>query len=247
MKNKHLSISQIKMYLRCPLSWKFRYIDGLIIAPTGSLTLGKSVHSALEGNYTQKIKSRQDLPIAQVTDLFADSWEAQVKDTIFGDDEKAGEFKDDGVGLIAAYQKEVAPTIQPQMVEKEFNLEFENVGYTLKGFIDLIDINGIIVDHKTTKRCMNADDVAVDLQLSGYALAYRSVFGAEEKGLRFDVMVRNKTPKIQQIPTTRTQADIDRFLKVTGYVAKAIEQGIFYPSPNFMCSMCGYKDLCRKW
>ena len=35
---KHLSVTQLKMYLRCPLQYKYRYIDGLKIPPTSSLT-----------------------------------------------------------------------------------------------------------------------------------------------------------------------------------------------------------------
>jgi putative RecB family exonuclease len=247
MEQKHISVTQMKMYLRCPLQYKFRYIDLLKIPPVSALTLGKSIHSALEGNYSQKIETKKDLPSEQVIDIFSDSWENNVKETTFEEDEKPGEVKDDGVKLVSIYHKQVSPTIQPKLVEKEFNLAFENVDYTLKGYIDLIDTEDIIIDHKTTKRSMNQEDVSSDLQLSCYAMAYRFLFGGLEKELRFDVMVRNKTPKIQQITTTRTQEDINRFLKVLAYVSKAIKSGIFYPNKNFMCSVCGYVKLCRCW
>lgn len=245
--DKHISVTQMKMYLRCPLQYQYRYIDGLKIPPASALTLGKSIHSALEVNYSQKIKSKTDLRAEQVIDVFSDYWDEKSKETIFEADEKAGEVKDDGVKLITAYHKQISPTIQPKLVEKEFELEFENVSYTLKGYIDLVDKDNVIIDHKTTKRSMVESDVAKDIQLTCYALAYRSLLGSQETGLRFDVMVRNKTPKIQQLATIRTQADIDRFLKVMAYISKAIEHGIFYPSPNFMCGVCGYKELCRKW
>jgi RecB family exonuclease len=99
------------------------------------------------------------------------------------------------------------------VVEKEFNLSFSNVDYTLKGKLDLVDNQDIIIDHKTTKRSMPEDNVATDLQLTGYSLAYRHAFGLQEKSLRFDVMVRTKKPKVQQLTTQRTQTDLDRFLK----------------------------------
>ena len=248
MEDKHLSVSQIKMFLRCPLQYKFRYIDGLIMPPTGSLLLGKSVHSALEANYSQKIESKQDLPAEKVLDLFSDRWEQEVKETVFDEDEKAGMVKDDGVKMVTVYHGQISPTIQPRLVEQGFNLFFENVSYTLKGIIDLVDVEGVIIDHKTAKRSMAPDDVAADIQLTCYALAYRSVFGAQEKELRFDVMVRTKVPKLQQIPTTRTEEDIQRFLKILGFVSKAIESGIFYPCGNRqVCSWCGYYGLCEKW
>ncbi len=248
MESKHLSVSQIKMFLRCPLQYQFRYIDGLKIPPTGSLTLGKSIHSALEANYSQKITSKQDLPAEKVLDLFSDRWEQEVKETVFDMDEKAGTVKDDGVKMVTAYHGQISPTIQPRLVEHEFNLIFANVSYTLKGIIDLVDVEGTIIDHKTSKRSMNPEDVGSDIQLTCYALAYRTLFGVPEKELRFDVMVKTKVPKLQQIPTTRTQDDIRRFLKVLGFVSKAIQSGTLYPCENKQtCSWCGYRELCRKW
>lgn len=247
MNNTHLSITQIKMYLRCPLQYKFRYIDGLKIPPVSAITLGRSIHSALEVNYCQKMKTREDLPVEQVTDLFSDFWEADVKETLFDEDEKPGKVKDEGVGLITTYHSRVSPTIQPKVVEKDFELSFENVDYTLKGKLDLVDNQDIIIDHKTTKRSMPQDDINSDLQLTCYALAYRHALGQKEKALRFDVMVRTKNPRIQQITTQRSQEDINRFLKILAYVSKASTLGIFYPNKNYFCGICGYKELCKKW
>lgn len=245
--SRHLSVTQLKMYLRCPLQYKFRYIDGLKIPPVSALTLGKSIHSALEINYSQKIKTKEDLSVNQVKDLFSDLWEADVKETLFEEGEKPGQVKDEGIGLITTYHKQVSPTIQPKVVEKEFELSFQNVDYTLKGKLDLVDNQDIIIDHKTTKRSMQEENINTDLQLTCYSLAYRHALGLQEKALRFDVMVRTKNPKIQQISTQRTQEDIDRFLKILAYVSTAIQKSIFYPNENYFCGVCGYRDLCKKW
>lgn len=245
--NKHLSVTQLKMYLRCPLQYKFRYIDGLKIPPVSALTLGKSIHSALEINYSQKIKTKEDLSVNQVKDLFSDLWEADVKETLFEEDERPGQVKDEGIGLITTYHKQVSPTIQPKVVEKEFELSFKNVDYTLKGKLDLVDNQDIIIDHKTTKRSMQEENINTDLQLTCYSLAYRHALGLKEKALRFDVMVRTKNPKIQQLTTQRTQEDIDRFLKILAYVSTAIQKSIFYPNENYFCAVCGYREMCKRW
>lgn len=245
--NKFLSVTQLKMYLRCPLQYKFRYVDGIKIPPVSNLTLGKAIHSALEVNYTQKITSQTDLPLDAIKSAFSDCWDRDEKETVFDSDEKPGNIKDEGIGLLSAYHDKVSPTITPKIVERDFELTFENVVYTLKGKLDLVDVYNIIIDHKTSKRSMSEDVAGTDIQLTCYALAYRHVFGIMEKSLRFDVMVRTKTPKIQQLPTQRTQKDIDRFLKVLAYVCKAIETGIFYPNTGFACSNCGYGELCGRW
>jgi len=216
----HLSVTQLKMYLGCPLQYKFRYVDNLKIPPPSEITLGKSIHLTLEENYRQKIKTRKDLPLEQIKDLFSDAWERRVKDTLFEEDEKPGKVKDDGIRLVTSYHKIIAPKIQPVYVEKEFSLNLED--YTLKGFIDLVDDRNFIVDHKTTKRSMREDQVRNDPQLTAYSLAYRKLEGRKERGLRFDVMVRTKEPKIQQILTYRTKEDIERKLCKGGDTAPII-------------------------
>ena len=234
------------MYLRCPLQYKFRYQNGLRVQPTSYQTLGKAIHATLEQNYQQKVSSKKDLPLEKMQDWFSDVWDMWAEDTLFEDGEKPGEIKDDGLRLISAYHEKISPNIQPAYVEREFNLDLDE-GYTLKGFIDLIDDKGTIIEHKTSRRSMTEEQVKRDLQPTIYALAYRVLEGKEEAGIRFDVMVRTKKPKIQQIKTYRTQEDIDRLLKLFRYVRKAIESEIFYPNPNFMCSNCGYKKLCERW
>ena len=53
-----------------------------------------------------------------------------------------------------------------------------------------------------------------DLQPTAYGMAYRALYGQNENGLRLDGLVRTKQAKVQQLEATRTQADIDRFLRL---------------------------------
>lgn len=247
----HLSVTQLKMYLRCPLQYFFRYACGLKTPPTGDLMLGRIVHDTLRENYRQKIQSRQDLPLQQLTDIFSDYWERQIDGTIFSDDEKPGQVKDEGVRMLTAYGKAIAPKVQPVAVEQEFLVSTGATALPLKGYIDLIDEQGLIIDHKTTKRSFPENSVAKDLQLTAYAMAFRALYGRDEKGVRFDVMVRssrpNVQPRIQQLSGKRTQADIDRFLRLAQQLERGIKAETFYPSDNYMCGICGYGEMCEKW
>ena len=56
-----------------------------------------------------------------------------------------------------------------------------------------------------------------------------------------------KGPKIQQLQATRTQADIDRFVRLAQQVERSISSETFYPNENYMCGICGYKEMCEKW
>jgi len=129
-----------------------------------------------------------------------------------------------------------------------------NTGATalpFKGYIDLIDEQGLIIDHKTTKRSFPENSVAKDIQLTAYAMAFRALYGRDEQGVRFDVMVRSSRPtvqpRIQQLSSKRTQADIDRFLRLAGQVERGIKAEAFYPSDNYTCGICGYSEMCEKW
>lgn len=237
----------IRMYLRCPLQYYFRYICGLKIPPTGGLTLGRTVHRTLEENYRQKIQSHQDLPLQQLCQIFSERWDEEAQLTLFQEGEKPGQLKDEGIRLLDPYHRNVAPTVQPVEVEREFLLDTGAPQLPLKGYIDLIDDQGTIIDYKTTKRSFPADAAENDLQLTAYALAYRTLYGQNENGLRLDVLARTKQPKVQQLETTRTQADIDRFLRLAEHAERAINAEVYYPNDNFMCGICGYRDMCGDW
>ena len=243
----HLSVSQVKLYLLCPLKYFYRYIQRLSAPPSSELTLGRSVHVALETNFRQKITTQHDLPLTHVTDAFSDAWEQEAKDTAFDADEKPGQIKDDGINILTVYHPTVAPTIQPKMVEQPFELTFANAPYTFKGQIDLIDVHDRIIDHKTTKRAPSPEQIAQDLQLTAYSLAHHTLQGRPESALRLDVAVRTKVPRIVHLETTRQPTDHVRFLKLLGYVAKGIQSGLFYPNPNFTCPSCPYRRHCEAW
>jgi putative RecB family exonuclease len=248
MKN-HISVTQIKMFLRCPLQYKFRYIDGIKMPPAGAMVLGRSVHKGIEENYKQKKDSKIDLPLNKVLEIFSDSFDrAQKEEEINWEEDTPAQIKDTGIELLKVYQKDIAYKIQPVLVEEGFELEFENVAYTLKGYLDLIDQDKIIRETKTSKRSYALDAALTDIQLTAYNLAYKCITGEDPKSLCFDVAVKNKHPKIQTIEAPkRTDKELARFLKIMGYVSKAIETGLFYPNESYMCKVCGYRDRCLKW
>ena len=246
MKKNHLSITQIKMFLRCPLQYFFRYKQGIKIPPNSSMTIGRVIHQTIEDLYKKKIET-QEMTEEEIKERFSCHWAVESKETQFKRDETSGELKDEGIKLISKYVEDIAPTVKPKELERKFELRFENVPYTLVGIIDLIEQNGTIVDHKCSKRSPNQGEIDRDIQLSAYQIGYKSMYGKDPKGLRYDYVVRNKVPKTVQCTTERTPEALNRFLKLVGHVSRAIENEIYYPNQSMMCSCCGYKDLCKKW
>ena len=261
-KPEHLSPSQINTYLTCPLQHFWRYKEHLKIRPKSALTLSKSIHFGIEGNYRQKVESHVNLSLPKVLGIFSADFDTRKHETLWEKDEKSGKIKDEGVGLLSVYHKTVTPKVQPLHVEDKFKVIFENFNVPLIGYLDLIAEPGIIVDHKTSGKAPSVMETETknSLQLTAYALGYRTKFEKLEKGIRVDVMFRTKPskaakpkppkePKVLPFPTTRTEQDINRFLKQMAYVAKAIEEEIYYPrQPGWQCTSewCGYYEICHK-
>lgn len=248
------SISKINQYLKCPAAYYFRYVQNIRTPPRSYLMLGTALHAGIAHNYRKKMESQADLPLSEVKEFFSADWDYQKGNVLWEPGEDAGKMKDEAVAMLEVYQTQVAPKIQPEIVEDMFELRFENTDYVFKGVIDLVDKSSqMIIDHKTTSKTPQAATVEKDMQLSAYALGNRVRTGMEERGLAFDYLVRGRSPKVVRIETTRSEADIDRFLRLLAHVAAAIKDQRFYPNPTHpYCSqkLCGFWDMCaggRKW
>jgi len=136
-----------------------RYLKGLKMPPVGAVILGKSIHKGLEQNFRHKKQTRIDLPLNKVLEAYSAFFDQtkQKEAEIDWEGENPGKVKDEGIGLIKVYHKDVAPPIQPLAVEEEFELGFENVAYTLRGYLDLVDQYKIIRDTKTARRSYPKD------------------------------------------------------------------------------------------
>jgi putative RecB family exonuclease len=243
----YLSISQIQCYLRCPAQYYFRYVRGIQTPPNRALTIGKVVHAANEANYKQKLNTGIDMELEDIRGITEMVFDQQAPITDWGEDDP-GEAKDTALTLASLYHQKVAPAVQPKAVELRVTVEFENVPYSLLGFIDLIDSEGFIRDTKTTAKTPNEDEAGKSLQLTTYCLAYQCEYGHDPAGVKLDYLVATKTPRYVQLQGARTEAEIDRLLRLIGKVAGAIGAGHYYPNPtSFLCSekACQHWQLCQ--
>jgi hypothetical protein len=115
---RHLSPTQVNMFLRCPAQWYYRYVRGLKRPPSGaatlgSATLGSAVDAGITHNYLQKIETHQDLVLDEVLDAFSTDFEARKTETLWEAEEEPNKVKDDGVRVLSLYHKEAAPKVQP--------------------------------------------------------------------------------------------------------------------------------------
>lgn len=252
-----ISPSKLDMYFRCGEQYRRRYIEREIIPPGVALVKGRAVHKASEVNFTQKISSREDLPVDVLTDAAAQEVDVVVagegialtpEETGRGVARVKDEIRDRAVALARLLHKRIAPTIQPVLVERFVKLELPRHSHDLTGRLDLADEAGFIRDLKTASRSKNADEVAQSAQLTYYAAAYKRLMQKEPAGVTLEVLVDKARPAVQRLEATRTVADKRVFLNKINAMLAGLKAGVFLPAApgSWACSprYCGYWSTC---
>jgi hypothetical protein len=258
MDKKHISFSQLNMFLRCGEQYRRRYIEGHIIPPAGKMIRGKCCHKAEADNFKNKIEQQEFLSTEAVIDLFVTEWDASehqigwTEEELDGQSPKkaAGQMKDSGVRLVKVFNDEQLALCDPAKIEDEFTIEFEGGYLPLNGFIDRIDRGEIVAEEKFVGKSPIKDEIQIDVQMTNYDLGYRAKYGKPPHSLTKQWAVDLKTPKtVIQTCLPRTDDIINRYLNRLEVFMKALETGTFLPAANdaWCCSpkWCGYYQTCK--
>lgn len=245
MNIEHVSHSQVSMWKRCPRQWEYRYVYGLKEPPSGALVMGSCYHTTLEEQFRQKITSGFDLDFDICYDIFDTAWSIRLQEEeIDWEGKDPGALKDQGLNLVGTYLEEAAPKVQPLEVERTYERPVANIRFVMR--LDILDINRVIIDHKTSSRSYTQEDIDRDQQASAVAFAM-------DRPIVFynHVAVKTKVPKIQLIKTHRTRADIEWYQRSAEQVVALMKTGIAPPVEdgwdNRHCNprYCGYWQRCR--
>jgi len=248
MQEISLSYSRLRDLLTCPRRFEFRYILKVPAWVSSHLYLGGSVHIALGENFKFKIDTGEDMTEEQVSDIYSDAFDRKEA---FEDEEEPAEIlweeepgmvKDVGWQLLKTYHRRVAPRILPVAVELPFEHEYE--GLHFRGRIDLMNVEGTIIDWKTVKRNKSQKEIRRDIQPALYALGVNSPID-----FRFDLMIKTKIPSLASWELAVPQGSLDWARDILIPKARQmIASGIFPPNPfGWHCSEedCPYWKLCR--
>ena len=245
----HISVSQIYLYMACPLKYKFSYIDELPkLFKSSGLAFGGAIHSAVEWFNIQRLEGI-NVKGSQLLEIFEADWQAANTDEVRY---RSGETKDSlqgmGFSLLQIYHASANST-KILKVEQPFELTLvepetkEHLALPLNGRFDLIEQGPVIVDLKTAGRKHTQSDADMNLQLTGYSYVYYMKTG-KIPDLRLDVLLKYKSPRMEKVSTTRTVMDFRRFFLLAKQVLKGIKAGVFYPNPSWMCGDCEFKNMC---
>lgn len=232
-----LSYSGVSTYEKCPLSYRFQYIDGLKIEPSPYLSFGRSLHNALEWLYGR------DVPEPPTLEELLSYLDSCWSDEGYSDaDEESSYLRRGRDVLTQFYHKNVRDFRLPLAVEERFELDMDD--FILSGVIDRVDRHSDgsyeIIDYKSGRRPPELRRLREDLQLPIYQLACREVWGIIPSKLTFYYLVPNQrysTKPQDEAGLARVKERLDR-------AAESISDGIFTATPNRLCPWCSFEDLC---
>jgi hypothetical protein len=243
----HLSHTQVSMFQRCPRQYYYRYVLDIKSPPGSALIRGTAVDRATAHNFTQKLDTGTDLPVDEVTEVAAASFDEAI-DRAGGEsqvdwrEDDPGFIKDSSIGLTALHMRVHAPLIQPTDVQVELHREVQD-GIDFVGFLDFETSPTKVGDVKTGGRGMGQEAADKDMQAHAYAYlkGHAIDFGF------YRLIDSGKARKAEIVQTDRTEAQIDWYEGAVKDVANAVLAGNFPPNPtSTLCSKrwCGYFDRC---
>ena len=152
--------------------------------------------------------------------------------------------------MLYHYMKTMAPKYQPIAVEEYFEIDLKSYDFGIRGYIDLITEDGLIIDHKTvwstSYQKWTQSHVDNIIQLTMYALAFRKLYGKNEKGVGIDLLKRLKSgTKFASVLSTRNDSQIMSLVTLANRISQMHANGMFYWNLNH-CKNCELSKFCNK-
>jgi putative RecB family exonuclease len=255
----HISPSRLNLWLRCPLAFRFRYLDGIRTPTTPGLFLGKAVHAGLEIFYRHRQLGIHLGPM-EVEQRLRETWAAlrAAEDPPFSSPAEELGIQRRATALLAAYLRQL-PADEPQPLAVEMALETplvdpasgKDLGVPLVGIVDLL-LDGregpLIVDFKSSARGGEPLEIVHEVQLSSYAYLFRQVEQRQEAALEIRSLIKTNLPKVEfhRYPS-RTDAHFRRLFAVAREYLDALDAGRFNYRPGVGCAWCDFREQCSRW
>lgn len=256
-KKPHLSASSINSYLECGLQYKFSRVDKFKPDFTAdALVYGSIIHKAIEYVQINRLSGDATSP-QEAAEFFEKHWRKAAEDNENIQYKKGSSFSTlltQGMTLMTMYVESFPDTgCTVLALEEPFELKLEGIDIPIIGVMDMVEEDElgtiIITDHKTAARAFSDHEVDNNFQLTVYHMAARrNGYSGRDILMKFDCLIKTKTPRFEQFYTTRSELAEQRALKKIASVWEGISKGVFIPNDNsWRCSTCSYKSHCRQW
>ncbi len=256
----HVSFTQIDQYLRCPLRYRFQYVDR--VEPDfvpAARAFGSGIHAAA-AVFFRGIGQGDRPSVEDAQGYFESFWnlETEHQPLRFGEKESKESLLDLARRMLAVMCAGFKPETEILAVEQPFAVPLidqetgEVLDRDLVGTVDLLerDADGlVVVDLKTSARKYTDLQVEASLQLSvySYAVGLSSWANGDDVRLRFDVLTKTREPELHRYWTTRDRAANVRLFRLVSEVLGAVEAGAFHPIVGWQCKDCVFRSKCWAW
>ena len=238
-----LSVSKINTFLEDPRKYWYVYEMGIKTPKSEGYFFGSAVHEGLENYYNKKDPMQG------------------VSRALFGKKSSIGEEAKEGVDPHKLYTQarkifdvyaSKAPKFNPLFVEHRFEVDLihpqtgEQLQATFTGKVDLITVEGDVVDHKTGGNFgSHYFDEPNWVQSTGYAYFYWVKFGKLPRSVIFNQISRNKVTTFEKKTMNPDLKDLCKFIDICKDVLGKISRGETkdYPSEKHY-RVCPCKDIC---
>ena len=238
------SPSRANCVLSCSAKYYYKYKLELPDVQGSARAIGKALHATSKENFTQKLETKKDLSIAAAVAFYRDAWLEEEQQTEFQKDEDRAELRAMGAKLVAKFMETTAPLIQPAAVE----LPVQGViaGVRVRGYVDLLDVQGRIIDLKSANKSPSKNVIRPDyrFQVSTYA---QLTPGASGEAELHTIVKLQKEVRIVPQSFKVTPADKQYVETIYPLAQEIMASGIVVPNRNhFLCSTkyCPYWRQC---
>jgi RecB family exonuclease len=232
----HLSASSISTYLKCPETWRRRYIDDQRTPATTNMALGTTLHKLIE-RHNQALINNEAPPTFEAQSIWANlDLESRLNEAGPGAEWPEQQTTTEAATQILqgyeTYANQILQGYTPTSVERRITLELPNQAWTLTGYIDIEGIDNetgetIIADIKLRSRRMPENTLKPDheahqsIQAGIYLLARHSEGNPVD---RFEYhQVHRKSGECRIIETQRTEQQLRALTRRILTIAKEIE------------------------
>lgn len=236
-----LSPSSLNCFSQCEAKWFYRKVLQLPETRGAALGLGSAVHAALGENFRQKIETRADLPYEALRPIYLESFAREFDTVTLTADDDAADLLNCGEAMLRVFLTDAAPSIQPAAVE--LPVEGEIGGVKVRGFVDLLDVDGNIVDIKTAGKKPAGFPGEHRNQVVTYSMLTPGASGRA----RLDTLTKTKTVALHSQTIEVSAADRMHVERLYSITLDQMKTGLVKPNrASHLCSRkyCSFADQC---
>lgn len=240
--------SRLTTFADCPRRYRMTYHDRPAPPkgpPWAHTSLGVSVHNALRAWWDEPRSRRTPVRAALLVER---QWVAEG----WRDRDQSARWRDRAARMVARYVEGIDPAAEPRAVERQVAVRTKTLA--ISGRIDRLDERDgelVVVDYKTGRRPLGADDARTSLALALYAYAASSTLRQPCRRVEL-----HHLPTGEVLVAEHDEASLGRHVRRAESIAQdaqaaadALAAGAgpddaFPPTPSRLCSWCDYRRHC---